>query len=61
MNDKTRYGIPLNQLQHDLAILKMQHMKNLPLDDDQALMTLYYNICSDLNESMNEYYRTHER
>lgn len=60
MDDKTRYGIPLNQLQHDLAILKMQRIKDLPVKDDQALLTLYYNICSDLNEGMNEYYKTHE-
>lgn len=60
MNDKTRYGIPLNLLQHDLAILKMQHTEDLPLKDDQALLKLYYDTCSNLNEAMNEYFRTHE-
>ena len=42
MNGKTRYGIPLNLLQHDLAIFKMQHTEDLPLKDDQALLKLYY-------------------
>ncbi len=53
------YGIPYNQMLHDLAILKMQHMNGLPVHNDD-LISYYYKTISDLNDALNHYKETHD-
>lgn len=60
MNDLTNfYGISYNQMLHDLTILKMQRMNNLPTDCNDDLISCYYNTISDLNDALNHYIETH--
>lgn len=40
------------QLVHDLAIVKLCHMDQLPREDE-ALIRLYSDIASDLNDALN--------
>lgn len=40
------------QLVHDLAIVKLCHMDQLP-GEDEALIRLYSDIASDLNDVLN--------
>lgn len=54
-----RYNIPYNQMLHDLAILKMQRANDLPVDDDDRLISYYYRTMSDLNDALNHYGNTH--
>lgn len=41
-----------SQLVHDLAIVKLCHMDKLP-EKDEALIKLYSDIASDLNDALN--------
>ena len=41
------------QLVHDLAILKMQRMDNLP-DDYNELISCYIEIAADINDVLND-------
>ncbi len=59
MDIKNRYGISYNQMLHDLAILKMQHMSDLPVTCNEALISYYYDTMSDLNDALNHYKETH--
>lgn len=54
-----RYGITYEQMLHDLAILKMQRMSDLPTDHDDKLITCYYETIADLNDALNHYKETH--
>ena len=42
------------QLVHDLAILKMQRMSNLP-DDYSELISCYMEIAADINDALNNH------
>lgn len=68
-----RYGIPYDQMLHDLAILKMQHMDSLSIEHDsnnsnddyddtydKKLISCYYETIADLNSSLNDYKKTHD-
>ncbi|MCI9082276.1 MAG: hypothetical protein HFI70_08220 [Lachnospiraceae bacterium] len=61
MNDKPNfYGIPYNQMLHDLAILKMQRANDLPDNNDTALISYYYETMSSLNDALNHYKNSHD-
>lgn len=61
MPDKTNfYGIPYNQMLHDLAILKMQHANDLPASNNDDLISYYYKTMSDLNDTLNHYKNSHD-
>lgn len=67
-----RYGIPYNKMLHDLTILKMQHMVNLSItnndnndnnnrsDYNMKLISCYYETIADLNDDLNDYKETHD-
>lgn len=51
LSNETRY-VSHGQLVHDLAILKMQRMNNLP-DDDNELISCYVKAAADINDALN--------
>ena len=54
------YGIPYNQMLHDLAILKMQRADYLPVTNNDDLIPYYYETISCLNDTLNHYKNSHE-
>ncbi len=54
------YGIPYNQMLHDLAILKMQRADDLPVTNNDDLISYYYETISCLNDTLNHYKNSHE-
>lgn len=54
------YGIPYNQMLHDLAILKMQRANDLPTTSNDDLISYYYKTMSDLNDALNHYKNSHD-
>lgn len=61
MSDKTNfYGIPYNQMLHDLAILKMQRANELSTDSYDDVISYYYKTMSELNDALNHYKNSHD-
>ncbi len=58
-NSENRYGIPYNQMLHDLTILKMERMSDLRVDCNDKFIACYFNTMSDLNDALNHYKATH--
>ena len=54
------YGIPYNQMLDDLAILKMQRADDLPVTNNDDLISYYYETISCLNDTLNHYKNSHE-
>lgn len=50
-SDETLF-VSHSQLVHDLAILKMQRMNNLP-DDYNELISCYMEVAADINDVLN--------